>query len=71
MPKLNMWLLVKVGRKHSRKYYSLRYLFRAQFFDFGRWMKKNTILDFLDKYHDIKMSKRTLLNRLKEYGLTW
>jgi hypothetical protein len=35
------------------------------------WMKRKqldiTILDFLDKYHDIKMSKRTLLNRLKQW----
>ena len=37
---------------------------------FFRRYEYNTILDFLDKYHDIKMSKRTLLNRLKQYGLT-
>jgi hypothetical protein len=37
---------------------------------FLRRYEYNTILDFLDKYHDIKMSKRTLLNRLKKYGLT-
>ena len=37
---------------------------------FSRKYEYNTILDFLDKYHDIKMSKRTLLNRLKEYGLS-
>ena len=37
---------------------------------FSRKYEYNTILNFLDKYHDIKMSKRTLLNRLKEYGLS-
>ena len=37
---------------------------------FSRKYKYNTILDFLEKYHDIKMSKSTLLNRLKQYGLT-
>ena len=37
---------------------------------FSRKYEYNTILDFLDKFHDIKMSKWTLLNRLKEYGLT-
>ena len=29
----------------------------------------NTILNFLEKYHEIKISKRTLLNRLKVFGL--
>ena len=37
---------------------------------FSRKYEYNTILDFLEQHHDIKMSKRTLLNRLKEYDLT-
>ena len=28
-----------------------------------------TMLRFLEKFNDINMSKETLLNRLKEYGL--
>ena len=42
----------------------------AVWYYFSRKYEYNTILDFLDKYHDIKMSKRTLLNHLKEYGLS-
>ena len=29
----------------------------------------NTILQLLEKYHAIKISRSTLLNKLKEYGL--
>ena len=29
----------------------------------------NTIMDFLAKFHDIVISRRTLFNRLKKYGL--
>ena len=28
-----------------------------------------TILSFLERFHDIKISRVTLLNRLKQYGL--
>ena len=41
---------------------AIRYYFRRSY-DY------NAILEFLDKYHDIRMSKRTLLNRLRDYGL--
>ena len=37
---------------------------------FGKNYKYTTILEFLEKFHDIKISKRTLLNKLKEYGLS-
>ena len=40
---------------------AIRYYFRGSY-DY------NAILEFLDKYHDIRMSKRTLLNRLRDYG---
>ena len=36
---------------------------------FSRKYEYQTILDFLEKFHDIKMSKGALLNCLKEYGL--
>jgi hypothetical protein len=36
---------------------------------FSRSYDYATILRFLEKDHDIKISKRTLLNRLKQYGL--
>ena len=39
----------------------------------GEYFKKNythnTILQLLEKYHAIKISRSTLLNKLKEYGL--
>jgi hypothetical protein len=41
---------------------AIRYYFR-------RSDDYNAILEFLDKYHDIRMSKRTLLNHLRDYGL--
>ncbi|XP_028409487.1 uncharacterized protein LOC114532100 [Dendronephthya gigantea] len=41
---------------------AIRYYFNKQY-------KYQTILDCLEKFHDIKISKRTLLNKLKEYGL--
>ena len=37
---------------------------------FGKNYQYKTILEFLDRFHDIKISKRTLLNKLKEYGLS-
>ena len=40
----------------------IRYYFEKRY-------KYQTILDCLEKFHNIKISKRTLLNKLKEYGL--
>ena len=40
----------------------IRYYFEKKY-------KYQTILDCLEKFHNIKISKRTLLNKLKEYGL--
>ena len=37
---------------------------------FGKNYQYKTILQFLEKFHDIKISKRTLLYKLKEYGLS-
>ena len=37
---------------------------------FGKNYQYKTILHFLEKFHDIKISKRTLLNKLKEFGLS-
>ena len=37
---------------------------------FGKNYQYSIILQFLDKFHGIKISKRTLLNKLKEYGLS-
>ena len=37
---------------------------------FQRNYSYNTILDFLNEFHGINMSKRTLLNRLRGYGLS-
>ena len=42
---------------------AVRYYFEKNY-------KYTTILEFLEKFHDIKISKRTLLNKLKEYGLS-
>ena len=45
----------------------------AVWYYFGKNYKYTTILEFLEKFHDIKISKRTLLNllnKLKEYGLS-
>ena len=36
---------------------------------FGKNYKYNTILALLEKYNNISISKRTLLNKLREYGL--
>ena len=37
---------------------------------FQRGFNYETILSFLEKYHSITISRRTLLNRLKTYGLS-
>ena len=42
---------------------AIRYYFQRNYY-------YNTILQFLDKYHGIKMSKHTLLIRLRDYGLS-
>ena len=42
----------------------------AVWYYFGKKYKYTTILEFLESFHDIKISKRTLLNKLKEYGLS-
>ena len=47
-----------MGEEEANRYY------------FRRNYEYDAILEFLDKFHDIKMSKRTLLNRLKGYGLS-
>ena len=36
---------------------------------FERGFRYNTIVQFLEKYHDISMNLRTLKRRLREYGL--
>ena len=36
----------------------------------GTTCSESTRIECIDKYQDTKMSKRVLLNRLKEYGLT-
>ena len=36
---------------------------------FRKGLTNDEILEFLDKYHDIKMSVVTLKRRIKEYGL--
>ena len=41
----------------------------AVWYYFGKNYKYTTILEFLEKFHDIKISKRTLLSKLKECGL--
>ena len=42
--------------------YAIEYYFQGDF-------KYKTILAFLEKCHSIKLSRRTLMNRLKSYGL--
>ena len=37
---------------------------------FHRGVKYTTILSFLEKYHSIKLSRRTLINRLESNGLS-
>jgi len=36
---------------------------------FKKNYKYSTILQFLEKFHNIKLSKRTLIRKLQEYGL--
>ena len=38
-------------------------------FYYGKNFKYKSILECLEKYHDIKICKRTLVTKLKDYGL--
>ena len=40
-------------------------------FYYGKIFKYKSILECLEKYHDIKICKRTLVTKLQDYGLAY
>ena len=53
----------RLSDKMEEEEEAIRYYFQRNY-------SYNTILDFLNEFHGINMSKRTLLNRLRGYGLS-